>query len=126
LISSLVVLNTSLLRCVLDQTDTGEMIRGRSFLTEFTDKYDNSRVKRLGCMGRFDSWPFQPTAIASTARENSMHPEVADFVHFLEITPGALNEFLECHAADNRWPWQRIYWWCHLQIFLIRTEILGE
>lgn len=55
-----------------------------------------------------------------------MDDTVADFVHFLEITPGALNEFLEGHAADNRWPWQRIYWWCHLQIFLIRTEIFGD
>lgn len=55
-----------------------------------------------------------------------MHPEVADFVRYLETTPGALDEFLAGHAADNRWPWQRIYWWCHLQIFLLRTEIFGE
>lgn len=54
-----------------------------------------------------------------------MHTEVADFVHFLEANE-ALDEFLAGHATDNRWPWQRIYWWCHLQIFLIRTEIFGE
>jgi hypothetical protein len=55
-----------------------------------------------------------------------MDDKVADFVHFLETTPRALDEFLKGHAADNRWPWQQIYWWCHLQIFLIRTEIFGE
>lgn len=55
-----------------------------------------------------------------------MDDEVADFVRYLEATPGALAEFLEGHAADNRWPWQRIYWWFHLQIFLIRTQIFGE
>lgn len=55
-----------------------------------------------------------------------MDAEVADFVHFLETTPGALDEFLAGHAADNRWPWQRLYWWCHLRIFLLTTAIFGE
>lgn len=55
-----------------------------------------------------------------------MDDEVADFVRYLEATPGALDEFLAGHAADNRWPWQRLYWWCYLQFFLLRTAIFGE
>lgn len=55
-----------------------------------------------------------------------MDDEVADFVHYLETTPGALEEFLASHAAASKWPWQRLYWWCHLHLFSLRTAIFGE
>jgi hypothetical protein len=77
-------------------------------------------------MSRFAFWPFQPTTIAFPARRNFMDDDVAEFVNYLKSEPGLLDEFLEGHAADNRWPWQRLYWWCHLRIFLIRTQIFGE
>jgi len=55
-----------------------------------------------------------------------MDDDVAEFVNYLKSEPGLLDEFLQGHAADNRWTWQRLYWWCHLRIFLIRTQIFGE
>lgn len=52
--------------------------------------------------------------------------EEFDFIHYLETTPGALEEFLEGHEADNKWFWQRAYWWFRLQIFKIKRTIFGK
>ena len=49
-----------------------------------------------------------------------------ELIRYLQNTPGALEDFLAGHEANNRWPWQKAWWWCHWRIYLLKTAIFGE
>lgn len=74
----------------------------------------------------YTSGPPDPPPSHSRSGGTMADDPAAELIHYLESTPGAMEEFLEGHAANNPWPWQKAWWWCFGWVVLLRTALFRE